>query len=99
MLQPHLRALIMQRREVVICNKLGLHARAAAKFVTLAAQFESDIRLARGAREVNGKSIMGVMMLAATQGTALHIIAAGADEDSALKRLEQLVGERFGEAE
>ena len=89
MLQPHLRSLTMQRREVVICNKL----------VTLAAQFESDIRLARGAREVNGKSIMGVMMLAATQGTALHIIAAGADEASALDRLEQLVGERFGEAE
>ena len=89
----------MQLREVIICNKLGLHARAAAKFVTLATQFESDIRLARGAREVNGKSIMGVMMLAATQGTALHIIAVGADEDSALERLEQLVGERFGEAE
>ncbi len=89
----------MERREVVICNKLGLHARAAAKFVTLAAQFECDIRLARGTREVNGKSIMGVMMLAATQGTALHIIAVGADAGSALERLEQLVGERFGEAE
>ncbi len=89
----------MQLREVVICNKLGLHARAAAKFVTLAAQFESDIRLARGVREVNGKSIMGVMMLAATQGTTLHIIATGTDETSALQRLEQLVGERFGETE
>ena len=87
----------MQRREIIICNKLGLHARAAAKFVTLAAQFTCEVRLARGTREVNGKSIMGVMMLAATQGTQLHIIAAGEDEKLALERLEQLIDERFGE--
>ena len=56
------------KREIVIINKLGLHARAAAKFVTLAAGFDAEIRLARGSREVNGKSIMGVMMLAAGCG-------------------------------
>ena len=65
--------------EVTIVNRLGLHARAAAKFVTLASGFESDIRLVRGEREVNGKSIMGVMMLAAGRGTQLRIVADGAD--------------------
>ncbi|MCB1770418.1 MAG: HPr family phosphocarrier protein, partial [Candidatus Competibacteraceae bacterium] len=59
----------MLKREVVIINKLGLHARAAAKFVTLASRFDADIRLLRNGREVNGKSIMGVMMLAAACGT------------------------------
>ena len=89
----------MLRREVVICNKLGLHARAAAKFVTLAAQFRCDVWLARAGREVNGKSIMGVMMLAASQGTPLDIVASGEDEVLALEQLEQLVDERFGETD
>ncbi|MDX1251616.1 MAG: HPr family phosphocarrier protein [Gammaproteobacteria bacterium] len=89
----------MLRKEVTIINKLGLHARAASKFVTLASGFQSDIRLARGNREVNGKSILGVMMLAAGRGTALEIIAEGADEERAVHALEELIGIRFGEEE
>ena len=85
--------------EVTIINRLGLHARAAAKFVTLASGFESDIRLQRGEREVNGKSIMGVMMLAAGRGTRLKIVADGRDAEEALARLEELIRSRFGEDE
>lgn len=89
----------MVKREVIIVNKLGLHARAAARFVTLASRFSSDIRLIRGEREVNGKSIMGVMMLAATKGTQLQICAAGEDAEQALEHLANLVQQRFGEDE
>ena len=89
----------MIQREVTIINKLGLHARAAAKFVTLASLFESEIRVQRGKKEVNGKSIMGVMMLAASQGTNLRITATGPDEEEALRQLEALIQERFGEHE
>jgi phosphocarrier protein HPr len=89
----------MRRQPVTIANRLGLHARAAAKFVTLASQFESEILLARGERQVNGKSIMGVMMLAASRGTPLEIIAAGQDEREAVEKLAELVHGRFGEAE
>jgi len=85
------------KREVTIINKLGLHARAAAKFVTLAAKFETDIRLSRDKKEVNGKSIMGVMMLAAAKGTRLEIQASGVDAAQALDSLEQLILQRFGE--
>ena len=85
------------KREVMIINKLGLHARAAAKFVTLASKFEADIRLSRDKREVNGKSIMGVMMLAAAKGTRLEIQACGVDAEQALNSLEQLILQRFGE--
>jgi phosphocarrier protein len=85
------------KREVTIINKLGLHARAAAKFVTLASKFEADIRLLRDKKEVNGKSIMGVMMLAAAKGTRLEIQACGADAVQALDSLEQLILQRFGE--
>jgi phosphocarrier protein len=87
------------KREVTIINKLGLHARAAAKFVTLASRFEADIRLLRDKKEVNGKSIMGVMMLAAAKGTRLEIQACGDDAALALDSLEQLVLQRFGEDE
>ena len=87
------------RKEITIINKLGLHARAAAKLVTLASEFESDIQLARGSRQVNAKSIMGVMMLAAGKGTNLELIATGVDEEAAVHRLEKLVMERFGEGE
>jgi len=87
------------RKEITIVNKLGLHARAAAKFVTLASSFDSDIRLARANRAVNGKSIMGVMMLAAAKGASLELIADGEDEQQALSKLEQLILDRFGEAE
>ena len=89
----------MIRREVTIINKLGLHARAAAKFVTLASTFDSDVQLARGERVVNGKSIMGVMMLAAAKGVSLEMIIEGGDEDEALDKLQQLILDRFGEPE
>ena len=89
----------MIRKRVTICNKLGLHARAAAKFVTLAAQFTSDIQLARDRQQVNGKSIMGVMMLAASQGTPLVIIACGTDARAAVQKLTALIKRRFDEAE
>jgi len=89
----------MVRKDITIINKLGLHARAAAKLVTLASEFESDIQLARGSRQVNAKSIMGVMMLAAGKGTNLELIAIGADEETAVQRLEKLVMDRFGEGE
>jgi len=87
------------KREVTIINKLGLHARAAAKFVTLASRFEADIRLLRDKKEVNGKSIMGVMMLAAAKGARLELQACGADAVQALDSLEQLILQRFGEDE
>lgn len=85
--------------KVIIVNKLGLHARAAAKFVTLASQFKCEVELISGERRVNGKSIMGVLMLAASRGKTLEIIAQGADEYHAVARLEALVNQRFGEAE
>jgi phosphocarrier protein HPr len=86
-------------REIVIVNKLGLHARAAAKFVTLASEFVSDIQVCRGEKCINGKSIMGVMMLAAGKGVAIKVMANGADERLALDRLEELIQQRFGEEE
>ena len=89
----------MVRKEITIVNKLGLHARAAAKFVTLASSFESDIRLARANRAVNGKSIMGVMMLAAAKGVSLKLIIEGRDEEQACAKLQQLILDRFGEPE
>ena len=84
-------------REVEIVNRLGLHARAAARFVAAANQFSSDIQVSREGRSVNGKSIMGMMMLAAGQGSWIRIEAEGTDAASALDTLEQLVAERFGE--
>ncbi len=85
--------------DITIVNKLGLHARAAAKFVNLASGFESEIHLSRNGHTVNGKSIMGVMMLAAAKGSTLEIQASGSDEVEALQQLEQLVADRFGEEE
>lgn len=90
---------MLASRPVTIINRLGLHARAAAKFVTLASGFESDIRILRADREINGKSIMGVMMLAAGKGTQLEIVANGADAEMAVDRLAELVKNRFGEEE
>jgi phosphocarrier protein HPr len=89
----------MINRELNIINKLGLHARAAAKFVTTASKFSSSIQLAKNGQQVNGKSIMGVMMLAAGQGTSLTLIAEGEDEEEAAEALNALVNERFGEDE
>jgi len=87
----------MASRELIIVNKLGLHARAAAKFVTLASEFNCTVHVSRNGQRVNGKSIMGVMMLAASRGTQIIIHAEGADEDKALAALAKLVNERFGE--
>lgn len=89
----------MAEREIMIRNKLGLHARASAKFVTTASRFASDITLVRDDIEVNGKSIMGIMMLAAAKGTSLTIRAEGSDSDDALNAICQLIEERFGEGE
>ena len=89
----------MQQRPVTIINKLGLHARAAAKFVTVASSFSSEIDIAKDGQKVNGKSIMGVMMLAASRGTELVILVNGSDETEAADSLESLVAERFGEQE
>jgi len=89
----------MQQRTITIINKLGLHARAAAKLVALAGQFASDIKLVKAGKEVNGKSILGVMMLAAAKDSQLDIIAEGDDELEALDALQALIERRFDEAE
>lgn len=89
----------MIRRNVIIINKLGLHARAAAKLVSLATRYKSDIKLAKNSVEVNGKSILGVMMLAASQNTTLELIADGPDETDAIEALEDLINRRFDESE
>jgi len=89
----------MASREAEIVNKLGLHARAAAKLTHVASGFQSDIWLSRSGRRVNAKSIMGVMMLAAGQGTNVLIEAEGADAEAALAALAGLIAERFGEGE
>ncbi len=85
--------------EIIISNKLGLHARAAAKLTQLSGQFSSDIFIAKGARRVNAKSIMGVMMLAAGLGSTVVIEANGADSDQALTELQALFHDKFGETE
>jgi len=87
----------MPERQVIIRNKLGLHARASARFATAASAFTSDIELVKGSVEVNGKSIMGIMMLAAGRGTEITIRAEGEDAVNALDHLEQLISDRFGE--
>ena len=89
----------MPSENIKIINKLGLHARAAAKFVKLASGFESTIELVRDNRVVNGKSIMGIMMLAASKGTELVLQVEGTDADEALATLVSLVNNRFDEDE
>lgn len=89
----------MQQREVEIVNKLGLHARASAKLTQLAAKFDSDVQVTRNGRKVNAKSIMGVMMLAAGQGTSVQIEAQGADAEQAIAALTKLIADKFGEGE
>ena len=89
----------MIRRYTTIINKLGLHARAAAKLVELASKFECDIRLVKNSTEVNGKSILGVMMLAAAINTSLELVADGPDEIEAIDAIEALISRRFDEAE
>ncbi len=89
----------MIEKNITIINKLGLHARAAAKLVTLASGFESTIELKSNTKTANGKSIMGIMMLAACQGSELTLVVFGSDELTAIQALEQLINERFDEAE
>ncbi|MDH5395228.1 MAG: HPr family phosphocarrier protein [Gammaproteobacteria bacterium] len=89
----------MLKQTTTIVNKLGLHARAAAKFVTHASLFNSEIFLKRNNREVNGKSIMGVMMLAAAKGSEIELIINGPDEAEAMQALLELIANRFGEEE
>ena len=89
----------MQRQEIEIINKLGLHARAAAKLVTLAQTYCADIRIARNGQQVNGKSIMGVMMLAAAKGSLIEVTTDGEDETEAMQALKQLINNRFDEDE
>lgn len=84
-------------KTVLVVNRLGLHARAAAKFVQLAAKFKADIKIRKDQRTVSGKSIMGVLMLAAAKGTSLTLSAEGDDAAEALAALTQLVADRFGE--
>jgi phosphocarrier protein HPr len=87
----------MITRDVVICNRLGLHARAAAKFVHAATRFQSQVRVSRDRRTMDGKSIMGILLLAAPRGTPLEISADGPDEEAALDALCALVAGGLGE--
>jgi phosphocarrier protein HPr len=89
----------MPQQEADIINKLGLHARAAAKLTQLAGRFKSDIWLSRNGQRVNAKSIMGVMMLAASKGSSIRIETSGEDENEALQALLDLIGNCFGEGE
>ena len=84
-------------KEISIVNRLGLHARPAAMFVRIASRYRSEIWVAKEGEEVNGKSIMGLMMLAAGQGSKLHIRCEGPDADKVLQELEELINARFNE--
>ncbi|MEO5343225.1 MAG: HPr family phosphocarrier protein [Gammaproteobacteria bacterium SHHR-1] len=85
--------------ELLIINKLGLHARAAAKLAGLAKTFDSRIQIDKNGQRANAKSIMGLMMLAAGRGSRLCLLVEGADEEAAAASLQALVDQRFGEAE
>ena len=89
----------MIKQEIEIINKLGLHARASTKLTQTASQYASEIWIERNGRRVNAKSIMGVMMLAASKGSRVTLEAAGKDEDPAMQALTALINDRFGEPE
>jgi len=84
-------------REIEILNELGLHARPAAMFVKLANEFNCDIMVEKGSEQVNGKSIMGIMMLAAGKGSVIKVVARGEDAQEALDDIEKLIQSKFGE--
>ncbi|MDR2104559.1 MAG: HPr family phosphocarrier protein [Deferribacteraceae bacterium] len=88
----------VSEREVVLSNELGFHARAAALFVKYASMYDSEIRIQKDDVEVNGKSIMGILMLAMPKGESFIIRALGADAEEAVEELSALVTSRFGEA-
>ncbi|MDO3720377.1 HPr family phosphocarrier protein [Marinobacter sp. chi1] len=89
----------MIRRPITIINKLGLHARATAKLVATASEFDSNVRIHGKGREVDAKNIMQVMMLAASQGTEVEVVADGPDEEAAVDALTALINDYFGEGE
>jgi phosphocarrier protein len=84
-------------KDIPIINRLGLHARPAAMFVRIASRYRSEVWVSKEGEEVNGKSIMGLMMLAAGQGSKLHLRCEGPDADKALEELEQLINSKFNE--
>jgi len=84
-------------RDVEIRNRLGLHARAAAKFVQTASRFQSEIKIRKNGEEVDGKSILGLLLLAASQGTLITIAVSGEDEDAAFAAVEDLIARSFDE--
>ncbi|HZR83839.1 MAG TPA: HPr family phosphocarrier protein [Candidatus Binatia bacterium] len=88
----------MVRRTFVIRNRLGLHARAAAQLVQLAADYKSDLVISKDGQEVNGKSIMGLMMLAASQGATIDVEADGPDAEELMKAVEALIEAKFNES-
>jgi len=89
----------MQKREITVVNKLGLHARASAKLTQAASKFASSVWITRNGRRVNAKSIMGVMMLAAGMGATVEIETDGEDESQALEEVTRLFADKFGEGE
>ena len=89
----------MLKQEVEIINKLGLHARASSKFTQTAGRFQCEVWVPRKGRRVNGKSIMGLMMLAAAQGTLIELETDGTDEQAAMQTLLDLINDYFGEGE
>lgn len=84
-------------KELTVINKLGIHARPAALFVKVAGKFQSDITVEKDGEQINGKSIMGLMMLAAAQGSKLKVVADGPDAEAAVRELEQLFIQKFNE--
>jgi phosphocarrier protein len=89
----------MLDKTVIIRNKLGLHARAAVKFVNLSNRFGSSIKIVKDGDEIDGKSILGILTLAATQGTSIRLLVSGKDEEAAMAALIELIGNRFDEKE
>jgi phosphocarrier protein len=89
----------MVEKTIVIKNKLGLHARAAVKFVNLANRYGSSVKIIKDETEIDGKSILGILTLAATQGTSIVLRISGKDEADAFKAVEELVKSKFGEKE
>jgi phosphocarrier protein HPr len=87
----------MQQKKIKIANKLGLHARAAAKLVSLTSKYSSKVELLYKNKSVNGKSIMGLMMLAASEGSELEIIVEGSDEVELMTKIESLISNKFNE--
>ncbi len=89
----------MLDKTVAIRNKLGLHARAAVKFVNLANRFGASVKIVKDGDEIDGKSILGILTLAATQGTSIRLVVSGKDEEAAMAALVELIANRFDEKE